>query len=190
MKLWMIRHGQSETNKAGYWTGWYDAQLTEQGREDALFARQTLTGVHFDKIYSSDLSRAKDTAEIALPDCPYTTTPLLREINVGSIAGKPLSAVKDSNGNSLNKDGYECFGGESIVQFRERIEAFMKQAELDSEHCESIATFCHAGVIRTFTDLALGASLPRTRMMCKNCAVVIFEYKDSVWRLHSWINPL
>ncbi len=186
----MIRHGESETNEAGQWTGWYDAPLTEQGREDALFAKKMLAGVHFDKIYSSDLSRARDTAEIAIPDCQYTTTPMLREINVGSLAGQPLSAVRDSNGNPLNKDGYEFFGGESHVQFRRRIEAFMKQAELDAEHCESVAAFCHAGVLRTFTDLALGALLPRTRMLCKNCAVVIFEYKDSVWRLHSWINSL
>jgi broad specificity phosphatase PhoE len=186
----MIRHGQSQTNKAGHLTGWYDAPLTEQGREDALFAKQMLAGLHFDKIYSSDLSRARDTAEIAVPGCQYTTTPMLREINVGTLAGKPPSAVKDSNGNALNKDGYTFFGGESIAQFRARIAEVVKMLEADAENCESVAAFCHGGFLRTFADIALEASFPRTRVQCKNCAVVIFEYNDSVWRLHSWINPL
>ena len=63
MKLYLIRHGESETNKNGLWTGWLDVPLTEQGKEDAASASKIVSSVPFDKIYSSDLSRAIDTVK-------------------------------------------------------------------------------------------------------------------------------
>ena len=50
MRVYVVRHGESETNKIHYMTGWLDVSLTEKGREDALFARSVLEGVEFDKI--------------------------------------------------------------------------------------------------------------------------------------------
>ena len=51
MKVWVVRHGQSETNRDGFWTGWYDAKLTPQGREDAVRAGALLKGVQFDRVW-------------------------------------------------------------------------------------------------------------------------------------------
>ena len=127
MKIWVIRHGESETNRDGLWTGWLDAPLTEKGREDAALAGAFLAKTKFGKIYSSDLSRAKNTADIALPGCKYEITPMLREINVGSIAGKPINTILDRNNNPMNVNGYQCFGGESKVKFSDRVRAFMKE---------------------------------------------------------------
>ena len=93
MKLFLVRHGQTVTNATGCWTGWYDAPLTEQGREDAIRARGFLSDLSFDKVYSSDLSRARDTALLALPGCTPEQTPLLREINVGSYATQPFTIL-------------------------------------------------------------------------------------------------
>lgn len=58
MKIFVIRHGESETNRDALWTGWYDAHLTEKGRSEAERLRVLLSGIQFDKIYSSDLLRA------------------------------------------------------------------------------------------------------------------------------------
>ena len=149
-------------------------------------ANRIVSTANFDKIYSSDLSRAKRTAEIALPGCEYETTALLREINVGTIAGKPLDVVLDSNHRPMNSDGYGRFGGESKDEFRDRILAFMKI--LESENCENIAVFSHAGVIRKFLDIVLGMEHDRKKICCNNCTVAIFEHSHSNWRLHSWIN--
>ena len=77
MRVWMIRHGESETNKNGLWTGWLDAPLTEEGKRDAALASEFVSRVSFDKIYSSDLLRAKSTAEIVIPGCQYEATPML-----------------------------------------------------------------------------------------------------------------
>ena len=62
MFLYVIRHGESETNLSRHWTGWNDVNLTEKGRKDAERAGAMLQGIPFDQIYSSDLTRALHTA--------------------------------------------------------------------------------------------------------------------------------
>jgi broad specificity phosphatase PhoE len=106
MIVYVVRHGESETNKNKTWTGWLDAPLTEKGREEAASIRWILSKTDFEKVYSSDLIRAKNTAEIAIPGCEYESLAELREINVGDLAGKPSSAVLDENNQPRNKDGY------------------------------------------------------------------------------------
>lgn len=188
MRVWVIRHGESETNRDGLWTGWLDVPLTDKGREDAVAARRVLSGVPFDRIYTSDLQRAKTTAELAIPGCQYEQKPILREINVGNLAGKPLSAVMDQNNRPMNCDGYGSFGGETTEAFSNRVATFMRS--LESEDCENIAVFSHGGFLRKFLDLVVGTELPRKHICCNNCAVAIFEYDNSVWQLHSWINKV
>ena len=186
MKIWMIRHGESETNKQGLWTGWLDAPLTEKGREEALRVQSSLSGVSFDKIYSSDLVRAKRTADIAISGCEYELSPLLREINVGDLAGQPIGRATDGSVQPSYVDGYAQFGGETTAQFRERIESFMKT--LECKTCENIAVFSHWGVIKTYLEIVLGIEIPKNKICGNNCLIAVFEYLNSQWRLHSWIN--
>ena len=102
MKVFMIRHGESETNRNGLWTGWLDVSLTEKGREEAVQVGKMLSKINFDKIYVSD-------PEIALPTCEYETVSALREVNVGNIAGKPLNSVKNSDKEYVRKGDYRIF---------------------------------------------------------------------------------
>ena len=186
MKLYVVRHGESETNRRGYWTGWLDVALTDKGLEDAKRAGEVIGGVAFDKVYSSDLIRARKTAETALPDCSYEATPLLREINVGDIAGKPLTVMTPEMRKIAAEFGYGDMGGESTAQLNGRIREFMEQVE--SLDCENVAAFSHAGWLRGMLDQVVGIRLPRKSIICGNCTVAVFDYTDGVWRLHSWIN--
>ena len=86
----------------------------------------------------------------------------------------------------MNKEGYRIFGGESREEFENRVRAFMKR--LEGQSFENIAVFTHAGVLRKALDIVLDIEFPRKNMLCKNCAVAIFEYRDKKWMLHSWIN--
>lgn len=186
MKVFVIRHGESETNKQGLWTGWLDTPLTEKGRADALLARDLLRGVSFDRVFASDLSRAIDTARIVLPDCEYEATPLLREVNVGNIAGKPLGVIKSDDGRLMNANGYGEFGGESYTEFATRISEF--KSRLESLECDRVALFSHAGVMKGFLRSVTGVAQLGEKILCKNCAVAIYEYENGEWSLHSWIN--
>lgn len=62
-KLILIRHGQSQWNKSGLWTGWTDIELSDQGKSEAQEAGQILKNTPIDKVYISTLKRAKQTWE-------------------------------------------------------------------------------------------------------------------------------
>ncbi|MBQ8816149.1 MAG: histidine phosphatase family protein [Lachnospiraceae bacterium] len=186
MRVYVIRHGESETNLDKKWTGWLDVHLTDKGKDDARKAGEFLKQVSFEKIYTSDLCRAVETAEIAIPNCSYERLPLLREINVGTLANKPLSILTEEQRAHAVKWGYEYFGGESKDHFYNRISQVMKM--LETLDCETVAMFSHGGWLRGMLDTVVGTRLPGNKVCCNNCTIAIFEYTNEIWRLHSWIN--
>ncbi len=186
MKLYVIRHGESENNLSKLWTGWMQVNLTEKGKEQARAIRPILEKVAFDRIYTSDLWRAQQTAEQAIPGCRYESIALLREVNVGDLAGKPLDSVTPEQREELASEGYIIFGGESRAEFEARVKAFAEKIE--KEDAENIAAFCHGGFLTTMLEYILGVKYPRKAVYCGNCAMAIFEYESGRWRLHSWIN--
>ncbi len=188
MKLYVVRHGESETNLSKQWTGWFDAPLTEKGKEDAMKVRSVLDRVPFDKVFSSDLERAKVTAEIATGSKKYETDPLLREINVGNLERTLLSDFSNENRAVAGVEGYVRWNGESREEFRERICEFMRKAE--SFDCENIAVFTHRGWLFGILGEVLGVEISRRKILCANCAVGIFDCSDGVWSLNSWINAV
>ena len=188
MRVFVVRHGESETNQRGLWTGWLDVPLTEKGKADAEKAGAFLRQISFDRIYTSDLTRAGETARIAIPGCQCKVTALLREINVGTLAGKPLSLLTEEQRAIASKEGYRMFDGESKDAFRDRISQFMET--LEALDCENIAVFSHAGYLRCFLEAIIAAPLPMKNIRCGNCTVGIFEYENAKWSLHSWLNLL
>lgn len=186
MKLYMIRHGQSETNGKGLWTGWQDVPLTEKGCEDARAAREVLKDVPFDKVYSSDLQRARKTAEIALPGRSFETLSMLREIHVGSLQGLPIRALTPQEQAHATAEGYTSWGGESRADHRRRMREFLTLLEERGD--ETVAAFAHGGSLKSMLCEVLDTVFPFSAIRCENCAVAIFEQDGGRWRLHSWIN--
>lgn len=186
MRVYVIRHGESETNKAKLWTGWLDVHLTDKGKDDAKQAGDFLKHISFDKIYSSDLVRARETAEVAIPGSRYETSELLREISVGSLAGKPISCITNEELLYIEKNRYFAFGGESKKEFYDRVSDFMKR--LEGLNYENVAVFSHSGFLREMLNIVMGIYMPRKKICCNNCAVAVFEYTGEIWRLHSWVN--
>ena len=187
MKVYVIRHGESENNLSQNWTGWGNAHLTEKGREEARIAGSIIEGICFNKVFTSDLARAMETAEEALPNVPYETSPLLREINVGELSGNPISCVEPEKRLLLHEHGFAEFGGEQRTEFNQRIETFLHS--LESLNCDTVAVFAHRGVLLGLLDAVLGTVISRKHICCYNCTVAVFEYVNETWRLHSWINP-
>ena len=64
-QLVLIRHGESEWNKENRFTGWIDIPLSEKGEEEARSAGEKIRGFKFDMAFTSVLSRAIKTFEIA-----------------------------------------------------------------------------------------------------------------------------
>ncbi|MDL9981070.1 phosphoglyceromutase [Microbacterium candidum] len=93
--LILLRHGQSEWNQLNLFTGWVDVRLTEQGKAEAARGGQLLaeSGLHPDVLHTSVLSRAIQTADIALDEADRLWIPVkrswrLNERHYGALQGK------------------------------------------------------------------------------------------------------
>jgi broad specificity phosphatase PhoE len=95
--LCLVRHGQTDWNLEGRYHGQSDVPLNENGRAQAHLLAQQLLGQSFAAIYSSDLQRARETAEI-IADAfylPVALEPRLREIDQGEWEGQLVEIIKD-----------------------------------------------------------------------------------------------
>lgn len=91
MRLYIIRHGETDWNKAKRLQGQSDTELNDYGREIARATSEGLRDIPFKYIYSSPLSRAYETAKILRRDrdIPIITDERLREVGFGIDEGKP-----------------------------------------------------------------------------------------------------
>jgi 2,3-bisphosphoglycerate-dependent phosphoglycerate mutase len=85
----LARHGESDWNRERRWQGHADRSLTMRGEEQARALADRLGGIGLDAVYSSDLQRARATAEaVAHPrGLQVRVLPELREVDVGSWSG-------------------------------------------------------------------------------------------------------
>ena len=187
MLVYMIRHGESTANATRSHAGWAQIPLTAQGRAEALLAADRLRGIAFDKVYSSDLARAIETKEIALPGVSFVQSPLLREIGVGTLSGKRLAECEQAYGEDYVRDraakDFTAFGGENVAAHRARVAAFLE--EIASQNDTRVAVFCHEGTIQRCLEIATD-STEVTRRHCKNGGVCVFEYASGKWTLVGW----
>lgn len=190
MKLYFVRHGQSECNLKKIHGGCLDVPLTEQGKADAESAGHLLRGISFDKVYTSDLTRAIQTADIALPGCEKEQTPLLREICLGELEGRaPADCLKQYGEHYLTQKAnrnFGDFGGEDYAMHVKRAKEFLDMVA--GEEDKNIAVFCHEGTIKCILDIVLqvGHWISIKNVVCCNGSVSVFEYKDGNWRLCQW----
>jgi 2,3-bisphosphoglycerate-dependent phosphoglycerate mutase len=103
--LILIRHGESEWNDKGLFTGWVDVRLSERGRTEAARAGQQLTdaGLRPGTVHTSILSRAIETANIALDVADLGWLPVrrswrLNERHYGALQGKDKAATREQYG--------------------------------------------------------------------------------------------
>ena len=187
MKLYLVRHGESQTNLEHRFTGQADAPLSEQGKEDARKAGEKLKGLHFDRVYSSDLCRAADTARIAL-ECEPIQLEVLRELDVGSLAWRTVKECEAEYGDELWKNrntyNYKPYGGENEEELQKRARDFLTM--LENDPCEQVIAFSHAGFITCTLTQVLGATFDRKHIKCLNASIAVFEYRDGRWILEQW----
>lgn len=97
--LVLVRHGRSQWNTKGLWTGWIDVPLAPEGIEDAKLIASFIKDIEFQKAFASSQIRAKDTLEIIKKelsqDIPTEETTNLWERHYGIYIGKNKWEMKD-----------------------------------------------------------------------------------------------
>ena len=117
-------HSLSTDNESGIATGWLDGRLSETGKRLAKEMGERRQADVVAAVFSSDLGRAVETAEIAFGGCgiPIHQDPRLRECNYGTLNGMPLSQVEAERSRRID----EPFpGGESYRQVVDRVQSFL-----------------------------------------------------------------
>jgi 2,3-bisphosphoglycerate-dependent phosphoglycerate mutase len=129
--LTLVRHGESEWNALGQWTGWTDVNLSEKGKEQACQSGNILKDIHFDTAFTSDLKRAKQTWQEIRHVTGQTIIPTiedkaLNERDYGDLTGKNKWEVKQEVGEEefqkLRRSwDYPPPNGESLKMVYERV---------------------------------------------------------------------
>jgi len=163
MKLYFIRHGESEGNKQGKIQGSMDFPLSELGHIQAKAVAEFCQTLPIDDVYTSDLSRALHTAEtIANPlNHRLTQTALLREVHLGVLQGKTREEIFEQYPHLKGKplDGSDAEGAETTEALSLRCEQLLHMLKEHHQQDEAILLVSHGGFISTLlTYLIAGAN--------------------------------
>ena len=157
-----MRHGETEWNATKRAQGQADVPLNDAGRLQAEVAAAQLDGVNLVAVYSSDLSRAIDTAEpiARAHDLEVVTDPAFREIDQGEWEGLGLKEIRSRWPDLWGPARHyvQRPGGESPEQVQKRaLEGIARVVE--RHRTGAVAIVSHGGTIRWITAHALGYDL-------------------------------
>jgi broad specificity phosphatase PhoE len=157
--FYIVRHGETENNRAKRLSGWIDTPLTDVGLLPTEKVIVKLKNVEIDHIYSSDMGRAFITAYVVARGLGFADEivrlPGLREVNYGVAA------------NMLKDDAYQLYpkldrdthytppDGESLDHMQKRV--FGAIDDLNKRHTGStIVLVCHSGVMAALRAMHIG----------------------------------
>ena len=181
MRFFLIRHGRTEWNSQGRYQGAIDVPLDETGKKQAKMLAKSLACVSIDKIWSSPLARAKDTAlSISREqDCPLKVHEGLREISHGEWEGKYAEEVKRAWPELYDlwhrkPEKVKMPSGESLMDVEKRAKEAMES--ILSEDKGLVAVVTHDAVIKVLLCYFLGLPLSRFwSFHVGNCSVTMLE---------------
>jgi 2,3-bisphosphoglycerate-dependent phosphoglycerate mutase len=191
--LYAVRHGETEWNSVEKQQGHLNSPLTENGIRQAQLLADGLAKKNIDILFSSDLGRALQTAEIIAKrlSLDIYTDSRLRERHLGimqSLTRKefeeryPAEALKFNS----NDPDYVLPGGESSRQlFNRCIECAEEIAGNNAG--KNVLMVGHGGVLKSFFHKATNTPLAEPRLYSLfNASINSFSISNGQWRLDTW----
>ena len=164
--LYIVRHGETEWNKIGRYQGITNVPLNENGIAQAKACGNALKDIHFDRILSSDLSRALVTAETIRGNrqLEIKTDERLREINFGDWEKLLFTEIEERWPGLINQmyrrpDIVKVPNGESFQEVQDRAWSAISDFLNENNEDETILITCHGGTIRTILCKLLDISI-------------------------------
>lgn len=177
-KLILIRHGQTEMNAQNLYFGKLNPSLNDLGIEQAYMAKEKLSNIAYDCIYSSPLERSKETAEI----CNYLDKEIiydsrLEEINFGIFEGLTFKEISEQYPNEVkemekNWKSFNYITGESLEELYQRAVSFLETLDYTKDNL----IISHWGIINCIISYFVSGTLDTYwKFKVDNCSIVIFE---------------
>src|SRR6266508_1445069 len=170
-ELLLIRHGETDWNRGGRFQGHADPPLNETGREQARALAQELADAQIDVVYTSDLARARQTAEIDAGEWQGLTWPEIEE-------RFPEGA------RTWHDRGHGWDTGETYEQLGERILTALRRIAADHP-AQRVLVVGHGGTIRAtrafLKDTSVAVSRRKSRGIA-NCEVFRVVTEDGGFR--------
>jgi len=159
MKLFVIRHTKVAIEQ-GICYGQTDVPVAESFHDEKAIIANQLKGIHFNKVYSSPLSRCKILAESLFENEAVIFDDRLKELNFGDWELKTWDEIYNSPKGKIWMDNYQIrptLNGESYPEMVKRISEFY--AEMISREADNVAIFTHAGPIRILKSIIENESI-------------------------------
>jgi 2,3-bisphosphoglycerate-dependent phosphoglycerate mutase len=170
--LILARHGETDWNRDGIWQGHGDPPLNDLGRRQATELAEKLADVEIDALYSSDLRRAYETAEIVggAKGLTITADPDLREMDVGSWSGLTTDEIQERFPEAAYHDG------ETREVFHARAVGALDRIARAHDG-QRVLVVTHGGVARALQRQLFG----EPRGLFANCEVAEFRYENGAF---------
>lgn len=189
MEIYLMRHGETDWNKAKRIQGSADIPLNDYGVELAVLTAKGLADTVFDRVYTSPLIRAKETARIVAGnrDIPILEDDRLREMGFGSQEGADIAdSASDETSvlfHFLNQpEKYKALDGESFSEVDKRVESFVQEVLIPGEGMgwSRVLITAHGALIRCFLNCIRKRPLSEfwNGIPQKNCAVSILQCEN------------
>ena len=157
--LVLVRHGQSEWNELGLWTGLADISLTAKGRSEAAAAATTLEDITFGAAHTSNLKRAHETLTVILDQLGQTEveakkSAALNERDYGELTGKNKWQVREEHGEEKfmgwrRSWNYPIPAGETLKDVHSRVVPYYEQSILsDLKSGKNVIVAAHGNSLR------------------------------------------
>jgi probable phosphoglycerate mutase len=189
MKIFCVRHGETNWNRLGYFQGQTDIPLSDKGIEQAEAAGRAMASLTIDRIWSSDLSRARQTAERIA--CHHGLSveeePLITEIDHGEWEGRNVSQIEESWPGMLKRWHDEPHTvtmpeGEDLEHVRER--AVRGFASITDKGGENIVLVSHDALLKVLLCSWLDCPLSSFwKFQLGNCSITVVEKLRSSIRI-------
>ncbi|MBC2855842.1 MAG: histidine phosphatase family protein [Cetobacterium sp.] len=179
-KLILVRHGETELNAKGVYFGILDPPLNKVGVSQAEKSRIRLSELSYDKIWTSDLKRASETANIINhKEYEIEHSSKLRELNFGIFEGYKYEELKVKYPNELKRceeewETYNYENGESVNDLQNRAVNFIEE-NIDFEKTTVVVT--HWGIINVILSYYFSKGLESYwKFSVENGGIVVIEF--------------
>ncbi len=159
MKVVLVRHSEVIQEYQGKYNGHVDISLSKKGKKDAIELAKKLKNIKFDKVFCSDLRRAKETLSAFELDLHPIFTKELREKSWGIHEGKSFEEIQKEGIKYISFDQWlSALGGEDVQKYQERVLRYFYQTVF-KQKAQNILVVTHAGVIKTLLSAIQNISL-------------------------------